>query len=195
MAGGSAGARLRDLLATQPIVVAPGVWDGLSARLVAEVGFAAGYCTGGGIARGRGWPDLGLVTLSELVTTVSGIAEVCDLPLIVDLDSWFGNVLNIRRGVRLLERAGAAALHIQDVEVPRRTAKPDIIPAAAMIGQLHAAADARRDPDFLIIARTDVGPLLGLDAAIERANARGETRERRETDQPEQGRDGADASR
>ena len=170
MTGGSAGARLRSLLATQPIVIAPGVWDGLSARLVAEAGFAAAYCTGGGIARGRGWPDLGFVTLSELVATVGGIAEVCDLPLIVDLDSGFGNVLNIRRGVRLLERAGAAALHIQDVEVPRRAAKPDIIPVAAMIGRLHAAADARSDRDFLIIARTDVGPLLGLDAAIERAN-------------------------
>ncbi|MGH7043992.1 MAG: isocitrate lyase/PEP mutase family protein [Acetobacteraceae bacterium] len=170
MASRSAGARLRALLAAQPIVVAPGVWDGLSARLVAEAGFAAIYCTGGGIARGRGWPDLGLVTLSELAATIGGIAEVCDLPLVVDLDSGFGNVLNIRRGVRLMERAGAAALHIQDVEVPRRTAKPDIIPVPAMIGRLHAAADARRDPDFLIIARTDVRPLLGLDAAIERAN-------------------------
>jgi len=170
MAGNSAGARLRGLLTTEPIVVAPGVWDGLSARLAAEAGFAAAYCTGGGIARGRGWPDLGLATLSELDATVSNIAEVCDLPLIVDLDSGFGNVLNIRRGVRLMERAGAAALHIQDVEVPRRAAAADIIPVPAMIGRLRAAADARRDEDFLIVARTDVGPLLGLDAAIERAN-------------------------
>jgi 2-methylisocitrate lyase-like PEP mutase family enzyme len=170
MAGGSAGMRLRTLLAAQSIVVAPGVWDGLSARLVAEAGFAAAYCTGGGIARARGWPDLGLVTLSELAAAITGIAEVCDLPLIVDLDSGFGNVLNIRRGVRLIEQAGAAALHIQDVEVPRRTATPDIIPVSAMIGRLHAAADARRDEHFLIIARTDVCPLLSLDAAIERAN-------------------------
>jgi 2-methylisocitrate lyase-like PEP mutase family enzyme len=170
MPGRSAGARLRALLTAQPIVVAPGVWDGLSARLVAEAGFAAAYCTGGGIARGRGFPDLGLVTLSELAATVSNIAEVCDLPLIVDLDSGFGNVLNIRRGVGLIEHAGAAALHIQDVEVPRRAATADIIPVPAMIGRLRAAADARRDENFLIIARTDVGPLLGLDAAIERAN-------------------------
>jgi 2-methylisocitrate lyase-like PEP mutase family enzyme len=170
MPGTSAGARLRALLTEYPIVVAPGVWDGLSARLVAETGFAAAYCTGGGIARGHGWPDLGLVTLSELTATVSNIAEVCDLPLIVDLDSGFGNVLNIRRGVGLIEHAGAAGLHIQDVEVPRRGAAADIIPVPAMIGRLRAAADARRDENFLIIARTDVGPLLGLDAAIERAN-------------------------
>ena len=170
MSGRSAGARLRALLAAQPIVVAPGVWDGLSARLVAEAGFAAAYCTGGGIARGRGWPDLGLVTMSELVATVGNIAEVCDLPLIVDLDSGFGNVLNIRRGVGLLERAGAAGLHIQDVEVPRRGATAGIISVPAMIGRLRAAADARRDENFLLIARTDVGPLLGLDAAIVRAN-------------------------
>ncbi len=108
MPGQSAGARLRALLSEQAIVVAPGVWDGLSARMVAEAGFAAAYCTGGGIARGHGWPDLGLVTLSELTATVSNIAEVCDLPLIVDLDSGFGNVLNIRRGVGLIEHAGAA---------------------------------------------------------------------------------------
>jgi 2-methylisocitrate lyase-like PEP mutase family enzyme len=170
MSGQSAGARLRALLATQPIVVAPGVWDGLSARLVAEAGFAAAYCTGGGIARGRGWPDLGLVTLSELAATIGNIAEVCDLPLIVDLDSGFGSILNIRRGVGLIEHGGAAALHIQDVEVPRRAATADIIPVPEMIGRLRAAADARRDENFLIIARTDVGPLLGLDAAIERAN-------------------------
>jgi 2-methylisocitrate lyase-like PEP mutase family enzyme len=170
MASESAGARLRSLLATQSIVVAPGIWDGLSARMVALAGFSAAYCTGGGIARGRGWPDIGLVTLTELANTIGGIAEVCELPLIVDLDSGFGNILNIRRGVQLIERAGAAALHIQDVEVPRRAATPDIIPAPSMIGRLHAAADARRDPAFLIIARTDVGPLLGLDAAIERAN-------------------------
>lgn len=171
MSSESAGARLRAMLTDQPIVVAPGVWDGLSARLVAEAGFRAAYCTGGGIARGRGWPDVGLVTLSELADTVGSIAEVCDLPLIVDLDSGFGSVLNIRRGVHLLERAGVAALHIQDVEVPRRGAIPDIIPVSAMMGRLYAATDARQNSALLIIGRTDVGPLLGLDAAIARANA------------------------
>jgi 2-methylisocitrate lyase-like PEP mutase family enzyme len=169
MAQQSAGRRLRELLERHPIVVAPGIWDGLSARLVQQAGFQAAYCTGGGIARGHGWPDLGLVTLTELVAQVSLIAEICTLPLIVDLDSGFGNVLNIQRGVRQLERAGAAAIHLQDVEVPRR-AEPvvDIIPVEIMVGRLRAAMEARVDADFMIIARTDVRPHIGLEAALER---------------------------
>jgi 2-methylisocitrate lyase-like PEP mutase family enzyme len=168
----AAAPKLRTLLATQPIVVAPGVWDGLSARLVQQAGFQAAYCTGGGIARGRGWPDLGLVTLTELITLIDGMTEVCDLPLIVDLDSGFGSILNIQRGVQQLEKIGAAALHLQDVEVPRR-AEPtaDIMPIDTMIGRLHAAMAARASEDFLVIARTDVRPHLGLAAAIERGVA------------------------
>ena len=151
----------------------PGISDGLSARLAGQAGFAGAYLSGGALARGMGWPDLGIVTLSELEARVRNIAEVSALPFLVDCDSGFGGALTIDRTVARLERAGAAGLHIDDVEVPRRhrDARANLLSRKAGTARLRVALAARSDPDFLIIGRTDAAPHLGLDEAIDRANA------------------------
>ncbi|MCO5089825.1 isocitrate lyase/PEP mutase family protein [Bosea sp. (in: a-proteobacteria)] len=164
---------LRSLLAEPGIIVAPGVADGLMARLVAEAGFQAVYATGGAINRSRGLPDLGLTSLEGLCSRVTDIAEASGLPVIVDADSGFGGILNIGRTVRALERAGACALHLQDSQSPR-LAGPDrdnLLGIEAMRRRIAAALAARRDPGLLIIARTDASDCLGLTGAIERARA------------------------
>jgi len=168
----SAGARLRSLLRAPGLVVAPGASDALTARLVTEAGFSAVYCTGGGISRSRGLPDLGYTTQTELAERIANMTEACALPMLVDADAGFGGVLGVQRTVRLLERAGAAGLHIEDDEIPRRSrdAVANLIPAEAMALRIEAACEARADRDFVIVARTDVLPHLGLDAAIDRAN-------------------------
>lgn len=166
-------AALRRLLDMPGIVALAGMSDGLSARLVADAGFPGAYLSGGALARGMGYPDLGLVSLTELEQRVRNIAEVCHLPFIVDLDSGFGGVLNLAFAVSRIERAGAAGLHIDDFEIPRRKrdGAANMLSLPAMLARLRVALDARRDPDFVIIGRTDAAPHLGLDAAIERANA------------------------
>ncbi|MCC6469915.1 MAG: isocitrate lyase/PEP mutase family protein [Alphaproteobacteria bacterium] len=166
----SAATRLRKMLTASDIVVAPGAYDGLSAKMIEEAGFAAVYCTGGGISRSRGQPDLGYTTLTELVERIGSMTETCPLPMIVDADSGFGGVLNLRRAVRALERVDAAAVHIEDLEVPnrRRQAKDNLVEPKEMEARLRAALGARQNPDFLVIGRTDVLPMLGLPAAIER---------------------------
>lgn len=163
--------RLRELLAEPGIVVAPGAYDGLTAKLVEAAGFHALYCTGGGISRSRGFPDLGYTTLTELLERIRNIVEVCPLPLIADADAGFGNVLTLTRAVRELERAGAAGLHIEDAEIPARFKDPaaNLLPAEDMVRRIEAAMGARESSAFLIIARTDALPYEGLDAAIERA--------------------------
>jgi 2-methylisocitrate lyase-like PEP mutase family enzyme len=163
---------LRRRLAGEGIIVAPGAADGLSAKLVARAGFEAVYCTGGGISRGMGLPDIGNVTMTEMVARVANIAEVCPLPLIADMDAGFGNVTTVMRAIRALERAGAAAVHIEDKEVPRRRRDPagNLIAPDEMVGRIKAALRARTDPDFVLVARTDALPLEGVEAAIERAN-------------------------
>jgi 2-methylisocitrate lyase-like PEP mutase family enzyme len=169
----SPGARLKQALAERDIVVAPGAADGLAARLIEDAGFPAVYCTGGGISRGRGFPDLGLVTLTEAVERVSNMTEICSLPMIADVDAGFGNVLTLQRAVRLLERAGAAGLHVEDKEVPHRSreAKNNIVGMDEMCGRVRAAVAARRDPDFMIVARTDCLPTHGMEEAIRRGRA------------------------
>lgn len=168
---------LRALLALPGIVRLPGMSDGLSARLVEQAGFAGAYLSGGALARGMGYPDLGLVTLTELEARVRNIAEVCAIPFLVDLDSGFGGVLNLDRAVSRIERAGAAGLHIDDFEVPRRRrdASDNMVSRSAMVGRLRIALAARRDPDFLVIARTDAAAHLGLADAVDRANAYADT--------------------
>lgn len=163
--------RLRDLLQAKGPLIAPGVFDGLSAKLAEQAGFAALYCTGGGISRSRGMPDLGYTTLGELSERIATMTEVCSLPMIVDIDSGFGGPLALRRAIRLLERAGAAAVHVQDIEVPHRRRAPadNIVAAAEMTSRLQVALSARTDLKMLIIARTDVLPILGMEAAIQRA--------------------------
>ena len=172
MASKSAARRLRDLLRRSPIVVAPGAPDALTARLVAEAGFAAVHATGGGIARSRGVPDLGVTTLTELVERVASMTEACSLPVIADADSGYGGNLNVARAIRLLERAGAAGVHLEDEHVPRQApqAAANLLDPGEMATRIGAALAARADPDFAIIARTNAVPALGLDAAIDRAN-------------------------
>lgn len=167
--------RLRQRLARGAGVLLPGAANALAARVIAASGFEAVYITGAGIANtALGVPDLGLVTLTELVDHVAAISDAVALPLVVDADTGFGNALNLRRAVRLLERAGANAIQIEDQVFPKRCGHFEgkaVIAAAAMVQKIKAAADARHDPDLLIIARTDARAVEGLDAAIDRAAA------------------------
>jgi 2-methylisocitrate lyase-like PEP mutase family enzyme len=163
---------LRALIGAAGIVVAPGVYDGLSARLAARAGFAAVYATGGGIARSMGYPDLGLLSLTEVAARLGSIVEQAGVPVIADADTGYGNALNTRRAVREFERAGVAALHLEDQVFPKRCGHYDdksVVPAGEMAQKLRAARDAATDPDLLLIARTDALAIEGLDAALERA--------------------------
>jgi 2-methylisocitrate lyase-like PEP mutase family enzyme len=163
---------LRHLIGADRIVVAPGVYDGLSARLVRRAGFAAAYATGGGIARSMGYPDLGLLAMSEVVERLAGIVEHAAVPVIADADTGYGNALNVARAVREFERAGVAALHLEDQVFPKRCGHYEdkaVIPAAEMAQKLRAAREAA-DPDLVLIARTDALAVEGLDRAIERAH-------------------------
>jgi 2-methylisocitrate lyase-like PEP mutase family enzyme len=167
--------QLRQRLARGAGVLLPGAANALAARVIAASGFEAVYITGAGIANtALGVPDLGLVTLTELVDHVAAISDAVALPLVVDADTGFGNALNLRRAVRLLERAGANAIQIEDQVFPKRCGHFEgkaVIATAAMVQKIKAAADARHDPDLLIIARTDARAVEGLDAAIDRAAA------------------------
>ena len=169
-----ASTRLRELLSAGDVVVAPGVWDGLSARLVARAGFPAAYATGGGIARSMGYPDLGLLSLSEIAARLANIVEHAGVPVIADADTGYGNALNAQRAVREFERAGVAALHLEDQTFPKRCGHYDdksVVPTAEMAQKLRAARDAMTDADIVLIARTDALAVEGLDAAVERAQA------------------------
>jgi 2-methylisocitrate lyase-like PEP mutase family enzyme len=165
----------RKLLKPGAAVVLPGVSNALAARVVADLGFSAAYVTGAGIANTfLGIPDNGLVTLTELVDHVTAIRGVFPGPLMVDADTGFGNAVNVVRTVKLLERAGADAIQIEDQVFPKRCGHFDgkaVIPQAEMVAKIKAAVDARSDPDLLIVARTDAIATHGLQAAIERAAA------------------------
>jgi 2-methylisocitrate lyase-like PEP mutase family enzyme len=165
---------LRTLIAGDTIVVAPGVYDGMSARLVQRAGFAAVYATGGGIARSMGYPDLGLLGLTEVADRLAVIVEHAGVPVIADADTGYGNTLNVRRTIREFERAGVAALHLEDQTFPKRCGHLDdktVVSTGEMVGKLRAARDAATDGDLVLIARTDALAVEGLDAAIERALA------------------------
>ena len=166
--------RLRELLAGGECLVAPGVYDGLSARLAARAGFPAVYATGGGIARSMGYPDLGLLGLTEVVGRLANIAEQSAVPVIADADTGYGNALSVRRAVREFERAGVAALHLEDQTFPKRCGHYDdkgLVPVAEMVQKLRAARDAATDADLVLIARTDAIAVEGFDAALARAAA------------------------
>lgn len=165
--------RLRQLIASD-VVVAPGVYDGLSARLAARAGFPAIYATGGGIARSMGYPDLGLLSPREIVDRLANIVEQAEIPVIADADTGYGNALNVRRAVREFERAGVAAFHLEDQTFPKRCGHYDdkaVVPTREMVQKLRAAREALADPDLVLIARTDALAVEGMDAAIERAHA------------------------
>ena len=165
---------LRALLKGDAIVVAPGVYDPLSALLARDAGFAAVYATGGGIARSMGFPDLGLISMNEVTDRLAGIVEHAGVPVIADADTGYGNALNVRRTVREFERAGVAALHLEDQTFPKRCGHYDdksLVPIEEMVQKLRAARDAAQDPDLVLIARTDAIAVEGLDAALARAEA------------------------
>ena len=164
--------RLRELMAAGEVVVAPGVFDGLGARLVEQAGFAAVYASGGAIARSGGVPDLGLLGVGEVVARLRPIVEAVSIPVIADADTGYGNALHVRRTVAAFEGAGVAALHIEDQGFPKRCGHLDgktLVPVEEMEQKLRAAAEARGDPELVLIARTDAIAVEGLDAAIERA--------------------------
>lgn len=172
----NARAALRRRLADRELTVAPGIYDGITAHLVARLGFAAGYLTGAGVAAsGFGLPDIGLVTQTEMAERARMVTRVLgDVPLIADADTGYGAPLNVVRTVREYEAAGVAAIQLEDQAFPKRCGHlPDkeLVPAEEFTAKLRAALDARTDPDLVIIARTDARAPLGLDAAIERANA------------------------
>jgi carboxyvinyl-carboxyphosphonate phosphorylmutase len=164
----------RDLLKRDGMVVAPGAYDCITARLIAQAGFAAVYMTGAGTAATLGYPDFGLVTMSEMVANASRIAAAVDVPVIADADTGYGNELNVFRAAREFERSGVAAIHIEDQEFPKKCGHLEgkqIIPREDYLAKIRAACAARRDPDFMIIARTDARAVAGFDEAIARANA------------------------
>jgi 2-methylisocitrate lyase-like PEP mutase family enzyme len=171
---GSGQTSLRALLREQRPLLAPGCYDALSARLVEEAGFSAAYMTGFGSAAGRlGRPDVGLLTMSEMVDNAYRIAEAVDIPVIADADTGYGNPISVIRTVREFERAGVAAIHIEDQVMPKKCGHMEdkqVVAAREMAQKVRAAVDARRSSDFLIIARTDAAAVEGLDAAIERGH-------------------------
>lgn len=166
---------LRDRARRKPILVVPGVFDALSAALAEAAGFEALYLSGASVAYTRlGLPDLGLVTASELVDVLAHIRERVSLPIVVDADTGFGNALNVQRTVRLLERAGASAVQLEDQLAPKRCGHlrgKVLVSTSEMIGKIHAALDARLSRETLVIARTDAIAVEGVEAALERARA------------------------
>ncbi len=169
----SAPARFRALLHAVPLLVLPGVYDGLSARIAEQAGFPALYISGGAVSRSMGLPDLGLLTADTVVGRVADIVRAVGVPCLADGDTGYGNPLHVQRTVRSFERAGAAGLHLEDQVDPKQCGHYDdteVIEAGEMAAKIRAAVDARTDPDFLIVARTDSRTPHGLDEAIRRAN-------------------------
>lgn len=166
---------LRARLTAPEILIAPGVYDGLTATLAEQAGFEALYLSGAAVAYTRlGRPDIGLTSVSEMADTMALIRDRTALPVIIDADTGFGNALNAQRTMRLYERAGASALQVEDQTYPKRCghlADKSLISAAEMAGKIAAMADARASDATLIIARTDAIAVEGFDAAMERAEA------------------------
>jgi 2-methylisocitrate lyase-like PEP mutase family enzyme len=164
---------LRQLLESRAGMLVPGAFNALSARIVEDSGFSAVYLTGAGLTNMQlGLPDLGFVGLKELADQVSAIRDAISIPIVVDADTGFGNALNVRRTVRMLERAGADAIQLEDQVLPKKCghfAGQSLIPTAEMVGKIRAAVEAREDDNLSIIARTDACAVDGIDAAIERA--------------------------
>jgi 2-methylisocitrate lyase-like PEP mutase family enzyme len=167
--------RLKSILARREAALLPGAANALFARIVEDLGFEACYVTGAGIANMHlGVPDIGLTTLTEVADHVAAIADAVEIPLLVDADTGFGNAVNVGRTVKVLERAGAAGIQIEDQVFPKRCGHfegKEVISLPEMLAKVRAATDARRDGDFQIVTRTDARAVFGLDAAIERAQA------------------------
>jgi 2-methylisocitrate lyase-like PEP mutase family enzyme len=170
----SGAAKLRQMLAGGELVVAPGAYDAITARLAEQAGFGAVYMTGAGTAAARGFPDYGLLTMTEMVANAEVLANVVTVPLIADADTGYGNELNVTRTVREYEARGVAAIHLEDQVAPKRCGHLDgkeVVSREEFLAKIRAAVAARRNPDFVLIARTDARAVAGLDEAVWRASA------------------------
>ena len=167
--------KLRRMLGEPGIIMAPGAYDCLTAKIIQQAGFPAVYMTGAGTSVARlGYPDLALATMTEMVANASDIAAAVDAPVIADADTGYGGILNIQRTIRQYERSGVAAVHIEDQEFPKRCGHLDnkrVIPTHDMVGKIRAAVDARTDDDFVIIVRTDALAVTDWDDTMRRCEA------------------------
>ena len=166
--------RLRTLVNGNRYVVVPGAYDPLTARLVQLAGFDAVYLTGGGYSRANGLPDLGLFTMSENIEFISRAVDAVEIPVIADMDTGYGNALNVIRAMREFEKTGVAAFHLEDQISPKKCGHYEgkqLVSKAEMVGKIRAAVDTRHDADMVIIARTDSRAVEGLEAALDRMNA------------------------
>ncbi|MFN0073011.1 MAG: oxaloacetate decarboxylase [Chloroflexota bacterium] len=168
--------QLRALIAGEKVLQVPGVYDGITARIAAEAGFEAISITGNALAASMlGVPDVGLTTLTEVVAAARNIAATVNIPVIADADTGYGSVVNVTRTIREFERAGVAGIHMEDQVTPKRCGLVSmpipVVSESEFVAKIRAAAWARHDPEFVIIARTDAMSTLGLDEAIHRANA------------------------
>jgi carboxyvinyl-carboxyphosphonate phosphorylmutase len=161
----------RQLLSQPGLIVAPGAYDGLSAKLIEQAGFDVVYATGGGISRSCGYPDIGLLTMTEVLMQLRWIVEATSRPVIGDCDTGYGNAINVMRAVREFERVGVAAFHLEDQVTPKRCGHyegKEVVSCEEMCQKLEAALEARTDPDLVVIARTDARATHGLEDAIRR---------------------------
>lgn len=166
------GARLREIMQND-MVVAPGCYDGITAKLIQAAGHHAAYMTGAGTSASLGYPDFGLITMTEMVDNAARITRSIDMPLICDADTGYGNELNVTRTVREYERKGVGAIHMEDQGFPKKCGHledKEIISRDEYFSKIRAAASARTSPDFIIIARTDSRAVIGFDEAVERCN-------------------------
>jgi 2-methylisocitrate lyase-like PEP mutase family enzyme len=167
--------QLRDMLQRREAILLPGVANALAARVIEDIGFKAIYVSGAGITNTYlGVPDIGLISITELADNVAAIRDAVALPLIVDADTGFGNAINVGRTVKVLERAGANAIQLEDQDFPKRCGHfsgKHVIPRDEMVQKIRAAVDARHDRDFAVMARTDAIAVHGFEDAIERAQA------------------------
>lgn len=167
--------QFQQLLQNPSTFILPGAYDGMTARIIEEAGFPAIYATGAGISNAQlGWADVGLTTATEISQVVSWMADVTNIPIVVDADTGFGNAINMQRTVKMLERAGASAIQIEDQVMPKKCGHfngKSVISKEEMIGKIKAALDARLDDNLAIIARTDAVGVYGMEEALERANA------------------------
>src|SRR5216684_5067931 len=165
---------LRRLIAQTAYTIVPGAYDTLTARLVEAAGFAAVYLTGGGYSRASGYPDLGLLTLTENTLFIGRTVEAVGIPVIADADTGYGNAINVIRTVREYEKTGVAGFHLEDQVSPKKCGHyegKEVISREEMVGKIHAAVDTRQDADLVIIARSDARAIEGLQASIDRVNA------------------------
>ncbi len=170
----SKASELRERLRQPGMLTAPGAYDCITARMIEQAGFGAIYMTGAGTAAALGYPDYGLVTMSEMVENAGRIAAAVKAPVIADADTGYGNELNVTRTVREYEQRGVAGIHIEDQGFPKKCGHLEnkaIVPLDDYLAKIRAAVAAKRDRDFLIIARTDARAVLGFEEAIRRANA------------------------